>query len=121
AGDLALGESVAVNGVCLTVTARTSTEFRVLAGAETLARTTLGDLDVDGRVHLERAMRLSDRLGGHLVQGHVDGVGAVVERSPGGGNLVLAIAAPAALGRYLVEKGSVAVDGVSLTINRVAP
>jgi riboflavin synthase len=119
AGELALGESVAIDGVCLTVTERDAASFRVLAGAETLARTALGDLAVGARVNLERAMRLGDRMGGHLVQGHVDGVGTLAVRRDDGANLVLVIEAPPALARYLVEKGSVAVDGVSLTVNRV--
>lgn len=116
---LAIGESVAHDGVCLTVTERGGGTYVVLAGGETLARTTLGQARVGTRLHLERAMALGDRLGGHLVAGHVDGVGEVIARRDLGANLVLTIAAPPALLRYVVEKGSIAVDGTSLTVNRV--
>ena len=119
---LALGESIAHDGVCLTVTdlagGRGGT-YGVLAGAETLARTTLGGVRVGSKLHLERALALGERLGGHMVAGHVDGTGEVIARRDLGANLVLTIAAPAALLRYVVVKGSIAVDGVSLTVNRV--
>jgi riboflavin synthase len=117
--ELVVGESVSHDGVCLTVTEVTARGYTVLAGAETLARTTLGRVQAGDRVNLERALRAGDRLGGHLVQGHVDGTGAVVHREDLGGNLVLAIAPPPALLRYVIEKGSICVDGVSLTVNRV--
>ncbi|HVV83862.1 MAG TPA: riboflavin synthase [Kofleriaceae bacterium] len=122
---IALGESIAHDGVCLTVTAadpaggRARGTYEVLAGAETLARTTLERVRVGTRLHLERALPVGGRLGGHLVAGHVDGTGDVVARKDEGANLVLTIAAPAALLRYVVVKGSIAVDGVSLTVNRV--
>jgi riboflavin synthase len=119
AGDLAIGESIAVDGVCLTVTEREERRFRVLAGAETLRRTTLGALAAGGRVNLERALRAGDRLGGHVVSGHVDGVAEIGARRALGANLELEFRPPAPLLRYLVEKGSVAVDGISLTVNRV--
>lgn len=118
---LALGESVAHDGVCLTVTERSAVDrtYQVLAGAETLARTTLGGVRVGTRLHLERALALGARLGGHMVAGHVDGTGEVVARRDHGANLILTVAAPAALLRYVVVKGSIAIDGVSLTVNRV--
>jgi riboflavin synthase len=118
--ELGLGDSIAIDGVCLTVTALEGDRFRVLAGAETLARTAAGGLEPGARVNLERALRLADRLGGHLVQGHVDGVATLVERRDEGANLVLAVELPAALARYVVAKGSIALDGVSLTVNRAA-
>lgn len=116
---LAIGESIAHDGVCLTVTERGGGTYSVLAGAETLARTTLGEARVGSELHLERALALGERLGGHMVAGHVDGTGLVAARRDQGANLVLTIAAPPALLRYIVVKGSIAVDGVSLTVNRV--
>lgn len=118
--ELTVGESVCHDGVCLTVTAIGAHSYSVLAGAETLARTTLGRLAPGGRMNLERALRAGDRLGGHMVAGHVDGTGTLRDRADGGANLVLTIAAAPALLRYVVEKGSIAVDGVSLTVNTVA-
>lgn len=115
--DPAVGDSIAINGVCLTATAVTADGFEALAGAETLRRTSLGALRAGQRVNLELALRAGDRLGGHFVQGHVDGVGTVAARRDRGANLELDVRAPAELGRYFVDKGSVAVDGVSLTIN----
>ena len=120
ADELALGESVAVDGVCLTVTERGGGVFTVLAGEETLGRTAVADLAPGARVNLERAMRLGDRLGGHLVQGHVDGVGSVRARRESALNLVIEIEMPPALSRYVVEKGSITVDGISLTVAAVA-
>jgi riboflavin synthase len=117
-GELAIGDSVAVDGACLTVTARGEGLFAVTAVDETLRRTTLGERAVGQPVHLERALRLGDRLGGHLVQGHVDGVGTVAARRAAGDNLELTFEAPRPLLRYVVEKGSIAVDGVSLTVVR---
>lgn len=118
-GELAVGESICHDGVCLTVTELRGAAYVVLAGAETLARSTLGRVVAGERVNLERAMRVGDRLGGHMVAGHVDGVGRLVQRTDLGANLVLRFAAPAPLLRYIVEKGSIAVDGVSLTVNAV--
>jgi len=118
--ELVLGESVAVDGVCLTVTERAAGAFTVLAGEETLRRTAVADLVAGARVNLERAMRLNDRLGGHLMQGHVDGVGAVAARRAAESNLVVEVEAPASILRYVVEKGSIAVDGISLTVSAVA-
>jgi riboflavin synthase len=119
AGDFALGESIAVNGACLTVVERTAERFRVQAGPETLRRTTLGSLQPGARVHLERALRLSDRLGGHLVLGHVDAVCWVRKAQRERGAVVLVISLPKELAPFFIEKGSVAVDGVSLTVNSV--
>lgn len=113
-----LGESVAVDGVCLTVVSLGTSSFQVEVSPETLERTTLGEAQPGRPVNLERALRLSDRLGGHLVTGHVDGVGVLRRRQTGPRHLDLEVRVPAQLSRYLVEKGSVAVDGISLTINR---
>jgi riboflavin synthase len=114
--DLALGDSVAVNGACLTAVEIDAEGFAVDCVAETLRRTTLGGLGPGDAVNLERPMRLGDRLDGHLVQGHVDGVGHVRAVRPEGESAVLEVAAPTALLRYVVEKGSITVDGVSLTV-----
>ena len=118
-GELALGESVSHDGVCLTVTAVEGETFTVLAGAETLRRTTLGDVRVGSELNLERALRVGDRLGGHMVAGHVDGVGQIAARRDEGANIVYSISAPPDVLRYVVEKGSIAIDGISLTVNRV--
>jgi riboflavin synthase len=115
--DATLGASIAVNGCCLTVVALGDGWWAADAVEETLARTALGALRPGDGVNLERPVRLSDRLGGHLVQGHVDGVGQIRERTDlADGSTRVAIAAPEALLRYVVEKGSIAVDGVSLTV-----
>src|SRR6185503_6419400 len=119
--DLVVGESMCHNGACLTVTEVGGEAYRVLAGAETLARTTLGGLGVGSRVNLERSLRVGDRLGGHWVTGHIDGTGELASRDDRGSNLVLGIRLPRALLRYIVEKGSIAVAGVSLTVNAVEP
>ncbi len=118
---LALGESIAHDGVCLTVTARDAAGFVVLAGAETLARTTLGAWVVGRRINLERALPLGARLGGHLVAGHVDGVGRLVGRDDRGTNLVMRVELPLELAPYIIVKGSITLDGVSLTINALSP
>jgi riboflavin synthase len=117
AADLVIGESICHDGACLTVTELGRDGYSVLAGAETLDRTTLGRLRVGQRVNLERSLRLGDRLGGHWVTGHIDGTGEVVQRRDLGANLVLVVRTT--LGRYIVEKGSIAVAGVSLTVNHV--
>lgn len=110
------GDSLAVDGACLTVTTRSADEVQVTAVAETLARTTLGLLRRGSRVHLEPALRAGDPLGGHLVQGHVDGQGRVVAVQPRGVSLEMTVAAEPDVMRYVVHKGSVALDGVSLTV-----
>src|SRR5512137_48966 len=115
--ELRLGESIAVNGVCLTVTGFTADQFSADVSPETLAKTTLGSLSRGAPVNLERALRLSDRLGGHLVTGHVDGQARTVERTRQGNAWRLAFQLEPALARQLVAKGSVAVDGISLTVN----
>ena len=115
--DVALGDSIAVSGVCLTVISRESDHFAVDVSRETLDCT--GGLDAPGEVNLETALRLSDRLGGHLVSGHVDGVGEVAKFEPVGESYELVIRAPQSLAKYIARKGSVTVDGVSLTVNRV--
>jgi len=117
--DAGEGDSIAVNGVCLTVTATSGTAFTADVMAETLRRTALGALAPGSPVNLERPLRLGGRLGGHLVQGHVDGVATIVSRSPAQHWDVVRIAIPPGLARYIVEKGSVAVDGVSLTVSAV--
>jgi riboflavin synthase len=113
---LALGESIAVAGACLTVTNVRDRRFTVEASPETLRRTTLGGLRPGDRVNLERSLRVGDRFGGHVVQGHVDGVGALEAITPDGEWSLYRFRAPASLAPYLVEKGSIAVDGVSLTV-----
>jgi riboflavin synthase len=118
---LRVGDSVAVNGACLTAVEVTGVGFAVDCVAETLRRTALGALVPGDRVNLERPMRLGDRLDGHLVQGHVDGVGTVRAARPEAESTLLEIAPPAELLRYVVEKGSIAVDGVSLTVAERLP
>jgi riboflavin synthase len=118
---VALGDSIAVNGVCLTVTDVDGDVWATDVMAETLRRSSLGALKDDDPVNLERAVTPHTRLGGHLVQGHVDGVGTVRTRTPGEHWEVVRIALPRELARYVVEKGSVAVDGVSLTVSAVSP
>ena len=113
---LAVSDSIAVNGVCLTVTERTDNEFAVDVVEETLSRTNLGDLAPEGIVNLERALTPSSRMGGHVVQGHVDGTGEVVSFGGTPEARVLRIDLPAELARYVVEKGFIAVDGISLTV-----
>jgi riboflavin synthase len=116
-GDVALGDSIAVNGVCLTVMNFDNNSFQVHVSKETLSCTV--GLDTKKPVNLEKAMRLADRLGGHLVSGHVDGVGQVVKFDRLGDCMLLVIRAPHAISRYIAAKGSIAVDGVSLTVNSI--
>ncbi len=118
-GDFQLGESIACDGVCLTVVEFRGQSFKVQAAPETLRRTTLGSWTTGTRVNLERALRMGDRLGGHWVQGHVDGVGAVLETRPEGGSWVMRFSLPDELAPFFVEKGSVCIDGVSLTLTSV--
>jgi len=119
AADLPLGASVAVNGVCLTVIERIADRFAFTAGPETLRLTNLGELQANDRVNLEQALRLGDRLGGHIVQGHVDGLGRITRRELQGEWETVRFSCPAMLTREMVRKGSIAVDGVSLTIVEV--
>lgn len=112
------GESVAVDGVCLTAVSWQARAFTVDVSQETLSRSILGQRSVGDEVNLERALRLGDRLGGHLVNGHVDGKARVMARKQRGDSLVFVFEVVAELGRYIIEKGSVAVNGVSLTVNR---
>jgi len=121
ASDFARGESIAVDGACLTVIDTRESEFLVQASEETLRRTTLGNARPGTPVNLERAMRLGDRLGGHLVLGHVDAVAGVHSRGSEGDALVLAFSLPPQLSPFFIEKGSVTVDGVSLTVNDLHP
>lgn len=116
---LVLGESIAVDGACLTVAAKHTWGFDADASDETLARTTLGTYAPGRRVNLERALAVGDRLGGHIVSGHVDAVGRVRARTPAGGAERWSFSAPDAVLRYCAEKGSIAIDGTSLTINAV--
>ncbi len=124
AADLTHGASIAVNGVCLTVVgwrdaAPTRIDFDVMG--ETLTRSVLGDLHAGSAVNLERAARVDGRLDGHIVQGHVDGSGVVLSRTPGDAWETVRFGLPAELARYVAEKGSIAVDGVSLTVSAVGP
>lgn len=117
---LVLGESIAVNGACLTVVADQGRTFEADVSAETLEKTTLGELVPGAEVNLERSLKVGDRLGGHLVSGHVDGVGRLVEITPSGDARRLSFEAPAVLAPFIASKGSVAIDGVSLTVNDVS-
>ncbi|MEU6624589.1 riboflavin synthase [Streptomyces litmocidini] len=114
------GDSIAVNGVCLTVVEFGDGEFTADVMAETLKRSSLGALEVGSRVNLERPMAVGGRLGGHIVQGHVDGTGTILERTPSEHWELVRVGLPAHLSRYVVEKGSITVDGVSLTVVEVA-
>jgi riboflavin synthase len=114
-----IGDSIAVSGVCLTVVALAGTRFEAELSPETLVRTTLGGLDAGARVNLEPALAATDALGGHFVTGHVDGVAGVLEVEQGGGALRARIDSPATLARFIARKGSVALDGVSLTVGEV--
>jgi riboflavin synthase len=117
--DTKHGDSIAVNGVCLTVVESVDGAFTADVMRESLERSALGALEVGSPVNLERAVRLSDRLGGHLVQGHVDGTGQVVSRTPSKHWTVVRVTLPEDLDRYVVEKGSITVDGVSLTVSLI--
>jgi riboflavin synthase len=119
-GVLAIGESVSVSGACLTVTSITADLFEADLTSETLERTTLGRLTTGARVNLERALVAGARLGGHLVSGHVDGRARVVSITPEGDARLVKVECPPGLSRYVAEKGSVALDGVSLTVNAVS-
>lgn len=118
--SIALGDSVAVNGACLTVVAKRGGELTFDASPETLERTSLGSLGTGAPVNLERALRLGDRLGGHIVTGHVDFIATVTERREIANNIVFGFRIPGEFARYLVAKGSVTIDGISLTVNTVS-
>ncbi len=117
------GDSIAVNGCCLTIIQKNKNSFAADVSPETLERTSLGELVAESLINLERPLRLQDRLGGHLVQGHVDGVGKIKSirphQTPQGNYLFLNFSYPSFLKKYLVEKGSITIDGISLTLNRV--
>lgn len=117
--DVDVGDSIAVNGVCLTVAAKALDGFEMDVSGETLERTTLGARRPGDRLNLERALALGDRLGGHLVAGHVDGIGTLKRCDTHGRSLVMTFDAPPVLARYIAVKGSICIDGVSLTVNRV--
>jgi len=113
-----IGDSIAVNGACLTVVSKEARRFETDVSPETLAYTTFGKATIGQRVNLERALRLSDRIDGHLVSGHIDGIGFIKQKSLLGNAIIVTIRAPEELTRHMIRKGSVAVDGISLTINR---
>lgn len=115
----ALGASIACSGCCLTVIARDERRFTVEVSAETLGKTTLGQWRQGGTINLERALKMGDEMGGHVVSGHVDGVGEVVSATPENGSLRLVVKLPEALARFVAPKGSVTIEGVSLTVNDV--
>ncbi|HEV2172087.1 MAG TPA: riboflavin synthase [Nitrospira sp.] len=118
-GDLKIGDSVSVNGICLTVVSKSERNFVVEVSPETLSVTTLGRVTAGAPVNLERPMKLNERIGGHLVAGHVDGVGTIRSRHQEGNAIFFTIEAPSEILRYCVTKGSITIDGVSLTINEV--
>ncbi len=115
--ETAIGDSIAVNGACLTVVEISRNRFDVDVSPETLEKTTLGNAKTGDRVNIERALRLSDRLDGHLVSGHIDGIGKIKRKNLTGNAVIITFEAPVEISRYIIKKGSVAVDGVSLTVN----
>jgi riboflavin synthase len=117
-GDINIGDSISVSGACLTVTEKGNKRFSADVSAETLARTNLKSLKTGDKVNLEKSLRLNSFLGGHLVLGHVDGIGKIQEKVSKANSIQFAFEIDVELGRYIVEKGSVAVDGISLTVNR---
>jgi len=116
--DLKLGDSININGVCLTVVEKKEQAIRVDLSQETLEKTILGKLKEGDKVNLERALRLTDRLGGHIVTGHIDGVGVILEKRRERDFLGLRVRIPSSISRYVVQKGSIAIDGISLTVNQ---
>lgn len=118
-GDVALGDSIAVNGVCLTAIAFDSSSFSADVSRETLSLTSLGNLNRGAKVNLEKALTLQTRLGGHLVSGHVDGLGEIISRHDDARSVRFSIRAPDNLAKYIAAKGSITVDGTSLTVNKV--
>lgn len=117
--DVSIGDSIAVNGACLTVTAKAEKTFLADVSAETLSKTTLKDLKSGDLVNLEKSLRVGGFVGGHFVLGHVDGTSRILSRTQKSGSLILALEMDEKLSRYIVEKGSVAIDGISLTVNKV--
>ncbi len=117
--EVSLGDSIAVNGACLTVTAKTAKSFTADVSAETLARTTLKRLQAGHPVNLEKSLRAGGFLGGHFVLGHVDGTSRILSKTQKSGSMIFAIEAETSLSRYIVEKGSIAIDGISLTVNKL--
>ena len=115
--EVQLGDSININGVCLTVTDKKGRTISVDLSPETLQRTTFAKVREGDKVNLERALRLSDRLGGHIVTGHIDGIGNILQRTTVGNSLHLRIRIPQPIARYVVQKGSIAIDGISLTVN----
>jgi len=120
-GGIALGDSIAINGICLTVVSFKGSTFSVEASAETLSKTNLNKLTIGSSINMERSLKIGDRLGGHFVTGHVDGTGKIASITPVGDSKEIWISVADNLIKYIVEKGSVAVDGVSLTVNEVKP
>lgn len=118
-GEVSLGDSIAVNGACLTVTSKTARTFTADVSAESLSKTTLKDLKAGHPVNLEKSLRIGGFLGGHFVLGHVDGVGRILGKTQKSGSIIFAIGVEEPLSRYIVEKGSVAIDGISLTVNKL--
>lgn len=118
-GEVSLGDSIAVNGACLTVTSQNGKVFFADVSAESLSKTTLKYLRTGQQVNLEKSLRIGGFLGGHFVLGHVDGIGRILSRTQKSGSIIFAIEAVDSLSRYIVEKGSVAIDGISLTVNRL--
>ncbi len=118
-GDVALGASIACNGMCVTVTHKTEDRFSVRCSSETLSKTTTKHWRVGTRLNLERALRVGDELGGHIVSGHIDGVAHVIDRQPAADSLLLQFELPESFSRFLAPKGSIVIDGVSLTVNTV--
>jgi riboflavin synthase len=115
--EVQLGDSININGVCLTIVQKSEQKVELDLSAETLEKTALGELKEGDQVNLERALKLTDRLGGHIVTGHVDGIGDIVEKREGTGFLQLRVRIPESVSRYVVQKGSIAIDGISLTVN----
>jgi riboflavin synthase len=117
--EVSLGDSIAVNGACLTVTSKTARTFTVDVSAESLSKTTLKTLQAGHKVNLEKSLRIGGFLGGHFVLGHVDGIGRILSKTQKSGSIIFAVEAAESLSRYIVEKGSVAIDGISLTVNKL--
>jgi riboflavin synthase len=118
-GGTAIGASIACSGCCLTVTELETDSFAIDVSGETVSRTTLGHWKHGTRINLERSLRMGDEMGGHIVSGHVDGIGHIVSITPEGGSLRIVVAVPPPLHRYIAPKGSIAIDGISLTVNEV--